>query len=181
VSAPHRLPGDRAPAAAIERMLRVDHAGEYGAVRIYEGQIAVLGSGRAAGVVREMGEQEHRHLAAFEALLPARRVRPTLLQPLWAVAGFALGVATAFLGERAAMACTVAVEDVIDRHYQAQADALAEEDPALRERILAFRDDELAHRDTALANGAEETPGYEALSVAIKAGSRLAIWLSTRF
>jgi 3-demethoxyubiquinol 3-hydroxylase len=180
VSARHRLPGDRAPGDAIARILRVDHAGEFGAVRIYEGQLAVLGRGRAAGAVREMEETERRHLGAFEALLPARRVRPTLLQPLWSVAGFALGAATAFLGEHAAMACTVAVEEVIDEHYRAQAEALADADPALRETILSFRDDELAHRDAALAYGAAETPGYELLAAAIKAGSRLAIWLSTR-
>ena len=167
MNGPHRLPGDCDPADGIARMLRVDHAGEFGAVRIYRGQLAVLGKGRAAGVVREMGEQEQRHLAAFEQLLPARRVRPTLLQPLWSVAGFALGAATALLGERAAMACTVAVEEVIDAHYRTQAEALAEDAPALRATLLEFRDDELMHRDTALAHGAAETPGYEMLSAAI--------------
>jgi ubiquinone biosynthesis monooxygenase Coq7 len=180
VSATHRLPGDPLPGAAVGRMLRVDHAGEYGAVRIYEGQLAVLRRGRAAAAVREMGEQERRHLAAFDELLPARRVRPTLLQPLWSLAGFALGVGTALLGERAAMACTVAVEEVIDRHYEAQAEQLAREEPALCEQILAFRRDELAHRDAALAHGAAETPGYALLTAAIKAGSHVAIWLSTR-
>ena len=180
MSAPPRLPGDRVPAETVARMLRVDHAGEFGAVRIYDGQLAVLGRGRAAGAVREMGAQERRHLGEFAAMLPARRVRPTLLQPLWSVAGFALGAATALLGERAAMACTVAVEDVIDEHYRAQAEALGDDEAALRQTILAFRDDELAHRDAALAHGAEETPGYAVLGAAIRAGSRLAIWLSTR-
>jgi len=112
--------------------------------------------------------------------LHARRVRPTLLSPLWSVAGYALGAATALLGERAAMACTVAVEDTIDEHYRAQAEYLAEEDPALRETILAFRDDELAHREIAIARGAEDALGYDLISVAVKAGSRIAIWLSTR-
>ncbi len=162
-------------------MLRVDHAGEYGATRIYQGQLAVIGKGRAAGAIRRMAEAEERHLARFETLLRERRVRPTLLHPLWSVAGYALGAATALLGERAAMACTVAVEDVIDEHYRDQADRLADADPALRETVLAFRDDELAHRDTALAMGAEETPGYALLSLFVKAGSRLAIRLSTRF
>ena len=107
-------------------------------------------------------------------------MRPTLLQPLWSIAGYALGAATALLGERAAMACTVAVEEVIDEHYGDQANRLTDLDPALRETILAFRADELAHRDQALAMGALETPGYQLISAVVKSGSRLAIWLSTR-
>jgi 3-demethoxyubiquinol 3-hydroxylase len=176
----HRLPGDPLPADDVARMLRVDHAGEYGATRIYEGQLDVLGRGRAAGAIREMAEAEKRHFARFETLLPERRVRPTLLHPLWTVTGYALGAATAVLGARAAMACTVAVEEVIDEHYQRQAERLAGEDPVLKEVILSFRDDELAHRETALAHGAEKAPGYDLISGTVKAGSRLAIWLSTR-
>jgi ubiquinone biosynthesis monooxygenase Coq7 len=176
----HRLPGDREPAEEVARMLRVDHAGEYGATRIYQGQLDVLGAGRQAGVIREMAEAERRHLARFETLLCERRVRPTLLQPLWSVAGYALGAATALLGERAAMACTVAIEEVIDEHYQSQAAYLAEEDPALGETILSFRDDELAHRKIAISHGAEETPAYDLINAVVKTGSRLAIWLSTR-
>ncbi len=178
----HRLPGDPAPADEIGRMLRVDHAGEYGAVRIYEGQLAVLArGGRAAAAIRQMAGAENQHLARFECVLHERRVRPTLLHPLWSIAGYALGAASAILGERAAMACTVAIEEVIDEHYGAQAEYLAAVDPPLRETVLSFRDDELAHRATALAHGAEETPGYEVLTAAIKAGLRMAIWLSTRF
>jgi ubiquinone biosynthesis monooxygenase Coq7 len=177
---PHRLPGDRTPAEEVARMLRVDHAGEFGATRIYEGQLAVLGRSRAAAVIREMGAREQRHLALFEELLRSRRVRPTALHPVWSAAGFALGAATALLGRRAAMACTVAVEEVIDEHYRDQAERLAEAEPALVETILACRADELAHRDTALAEGAAEAPLYEPLTAAIKAASRLAIWLSTR-
>ncbi|MGC2203309.1 MAG: demethoxyubiquinone hydroxylase family protein [Stellaceae bacterium] len=176
----HRLPGDPSPAAEIARMLRVDHAGEYGATRIYQGQLDVLGRSRAATVIRQMAEAENRHLARFESLLRERRVRPTLLHPLWSVAGYALGTATALLGGRAAMACTVAVEEVIDEHYRAQAEKLGEDDPALRETILSFRDDEIAHRDLAMAHGAEETPGYDLISAVVKTGSRIAIWLSTR-
>jgi len=178
---PHRLPGDPIPAAEIARILRVDHAGEYGATRIYQGQLDVLGRGRAAGVIRQMAETEKRHLARFETLLRNRRVRPTLLHPLWSAAGYALGAATALLGERAAMACTVAVEEVIDEHYRAQAERIGEEDPALRETILSFRDDEIAHRDMAVAQGAEDTAGYDLISCVVKTGSRIAIWLSTRF
>jgi ubiquinone biosynthesis monooxygenase Coq7 len=177
---PHRLPGDPTPAVEIARILRVDHAGEYGATRIYQGQLDVLGRGRASGVIRQMAEAEKRHLARFETLLRDRRVRPTLLYPLWSVAGYALGAATALLGERAAMACTVAVEEVIDEHYRAQAERLGDEEPALRETILSFRDDEIAHRDVALAQGAEDTAGYDLISAVVKTGSRIAIWLSTR-
>jgi 3-demethoxyubiquinol 3-hydroxylase len=177
---PRRLPGDRQPAEEIARMLRVDHAGEYGATRIYQGQLDVLGRSRAAGEIRRMAETEKGHLARFEELLHERRVRPTLLYPLWSVAGYALGAATALLGERAAMACTVAIEDVIDEHYRGQAEYLVKENPELRETILSFRDDELAHRKIAIANGAEDTPGYDLISAAVKAGSRIAIWLSSR-
>jgi ubiquinone biosynthesis monooxygenase Coq7 len=161
-------------------MLRVDHAGEFGATRIYEGQLAVRGRGRTAALIREMGEREKHHLALFEELLRTHRVRPTVLHPLWSAAGFALGAATALLGRRAAMACTAAVEEVIDEHYRDQAERLAAAEPALVETILSCRADELAHRDTALAEGATEAPLYEPLTAAIKAASRLAIWLSTR-
>jgi len=176
---PPRLPGDRPPADEIARMLRVDHAGEYGATRIYQGQLDVLGR-RGTGEIRRMAETEKRHLARFEELLHERRVRPTLLHPLWSVAGYALGVATALLGERAALACTVAIEDVIDEHYQKQAEYLTDADPELQRAVLSFRDDELAHRDVALAHGAEDALGYDLISAAVKTGSRIAIWLSTR-
>jgi ubiquinone biosynthesis monooxygenase Coq7 len=161
-------------------MIRVDHAGEYGAARIYAGQLAVLGRSEAAPAIRRMAEQEQRHLAAFDKLVVERRVRPTALSPLWHVAGWALGAATAALGVRAAMACTVAVEEVIDEHYARQIDRLGASEPALAASLTEFRQNEIEHRDTALAEGATEAPGYELLAAAIKAGSRLAIWLSTR-
>jgi ubiquinone biosynthesis monooxygenase Coq7 len=175
-----RLPGDPTREEAIARILRVDQAGEYGAVRIYEGQLAVLGRSPAGDLIRRMAKEEERHLATFNRLLPERRVRPTALTPLWHVAGFALGAATALLGEKAAMACTVAVEEVIDEHYASQSEQLGTEEPALKAVIDEFRQDELVHRVEGLAHGAEETPGYELLRAAIKTGSRLAIWLSTR-
>ena len=177
---PLYLPGDRPPADEIARMVRVDQAGEYGATRIYAGQLAVLRRGRAAGAIREMEEQEQRHLMQFDRLMCERRVRPTALSPLWHIAGYALGAATALLGERAAMACTVAVEEVIDGHYARQAERLGNTDQELTETIEAARADELAHRDTALAHDAVEAPGYELLYAAIKTGARLAIWLSER-
>ena len=176
----HRLPGDPSRAEDVARMIRVDHAGEYGAARIYEGQLAVLGRSASTPVIRRMAEQEQRHLAAFEKLVSSRRVRPTALSPLWHAAGFALGAATALLGERAAMACTVAVEEVIDEHYRRQSEALGEAEPELKAAIDEFRRDELEHRDVALAHGAEDAPAYTALTTAIKSCSRLAIWLSTR-
>ncbi len=174
------LPGDLTPAETLARMIRVDQAGEYGARRIYEGQLAVLGRSPAAATIRKMHEQELAHLETFDRLVAERRVRPTLLQPVWHVAGFALGAATALLGEKAAMACTVAVEEVIDEHYADQAERLGEDEPELKKTIEDFRADELEHRDIGLEHGAEGAPAYPLLSGAIKAGSRLAIWLSER-
>ena len=174
-------PGDLSPEERLARMIRVDHAGEYGARRIYEGQLAILGRGPKAQTLKHMHEQEERHLKCFEALIRERRVRPTVLSPLWHVAGFALGAATAMLGEKSAMACTVAVEEVIDEHYARQAESLGDEEPALKEMIEEFRAEELEHRDTALEEGAEQAPAYALLSAAIKTGSRTAIWLSERF
>lgn len=175
-----RLPGDRAGADTIARMIRVDHAGEYGAARIYDGQLAVLKDSTAARAVRHMAAQEKRHLERFDMLVAERRVRPTALSPLWHFAGYALGAVMAFMGERAAMACTVAVEEVIDEHYRHQLEALGDADTGLAAIVADFRADEIEHRDTALKHGAAEAPGYPVLSAAIKAGSRLAIWLSTR-
>jgi len=175
---PPYLPGEAPPETAA--MIRVDHAGEYGAVRIYDGQLAVLGRGRGRDEIRRMAAQEKEHLAAFDDLVVARRVRPTLLQPLWHAAGFALGAATALLGPRAAMACTVAVEEVIDEHYREQAERLAESDPPLAAQIREFRSDELRHRAAAIEHGATDALGYDLIAAVVKTGSRLAIWLSTR-
>ena len=163
------------------RMLRVDQAGEYGAVRIYAGQMAVMGN-RAphSQEVAAMAAQEADHRARFDALIARRGVRPTLLQPVWHVAGFALGAATALIGPEAAMACTAAIEEEIDRHYTAQLDELGSDDPELGAMIEEFRDDEREHRETALAAGAERAPAYPLLSGAIRMGCRLAIGLSQR-
>jgi len=177
-----RFPGDPGREEMVERMLRVNHAGEYGAVRIYKGQLAVLGEKKGAGpVIRHMLEQEKEHLETFDKLVADRRVRPTAMLPFWHLAGFALGAGTALLGEKAAMACTVAVEEVIDEHYAGQVEHLeGEGEDNLRNTFEKFREDEVAHRDTGLDHGAEGAPGYELLTGAIKAGSRIAIWLSTR-
>src|SRR5690554_2673678 len=157
--------------AAIEEMIRVDHAGEYGAVRIYEGEVAVLGHlpGREDLVAKleHMSKDEEIHLARFNELVNEREVRPTALAPVWHVAGFALGAATALLGEKAAHACTAAVEEVIDEHYKSQVsrlDQMGEEEKPLRDTIEKFRLEEVEHRDEALASGAREAPAYPLLS-----------------
>lgn len=162
-------------------MLRVDQAGEFGATRIYAGQLAVMGDrAPAARAIARMAAQEERHRLLFDALLAERRVRPTLLQPLWDTAGFALGAATALIGPEAAMACTVAVETEIDRHYGEQLDELGDSDPELAAAITEFRAEEAEHRDTALGMGAEQAPAYALLSGAIRLGCRAAIALSKR-
>jgi 3-demethoxyubiquinol 3-hydroxylase len=162
-------------------MLRVNQAGEYGATRIYAGQLAVLRrNSPAAKLIARMAGQEQAHLARFNGLMSRRGVRPTLLQPLWHGAGFALGAATALISEEAAMACTEAVETEIDRHYGAQLADLGDEDPELAADIEAFRADELEHRDVAREAGAAQAPAYPLLTAAIRAGCRLAIGLSKR-
>ena len=167
--------------AKSERMLRVDQAGEYGATRIYAGQLAVMGD-RAplAGDIRHMAEQEAEHRASFDALMARRGVRPTLLQPVWDVAGFALGAATALIGPKAAMACTAAVETEIEAHYTAQLDELGDSDPELSGMIERFRDDEREHHASAIASGAEQAIGYPLLSGIIRLGCRVAIRVSER-
>ena len=172
-------PGDRRPDAAA--MLRVNQAGEYGATRIYAGQLAVLRrNSHASKLIARMAAQEQRHLDRFNALMAERRVRPTALQPVWNVAGFALGAATALLSEQAAMACTEAVETEIDRHYGAQLVELGDSDPELSADIARFQAEELEHRDTARAHGSVNAPAYPILTAAIRAGCRLAIGLSKR-
>jgi ubiquinone biosynthesis monooxygenase Coq7 len=161
-------------------MIRVDHAGEYGAARIYAGQLAVLGRSGSGDTLRQMQAQEQEHLDGFAEMVVRRRVRPTALLPFWHVVGFALGAATAAMGERTAMACTVAVEEAIDAHYAGQIAALDESEAELRATIARYRDDELHHRDVALAHGARQAPGYRLLTAAIKAGCRMAIAVSER-
>ncbi|WP_338467342.1 demethoxyubiquinone hydroxylase family protein [Novosphingobium sp. ZN18A2] len=164
-----------------DAMLRVDQAGEYGATRIYAGQLAVMGD-RAphSAEVAAMAAQEAGHREKFDALIAERGVRPTALQPFWSVAGYALGAATALIGPEAAMACTAAIETEIDRHYTQQLDELGDDDPELGSMIAQFRDDEREHRDAALAAGAERAPAYPLLSGAIRLGCRLAIRLSEK-
>jgi len=172
-------PGDRRETR--HAMIRVDQAGEYGATRIYAGQLAVMGDRTpAARTIAGMANQEERHRAFFDAMTVARGVRPTALQPFWDVAGFALGAATAAIGPEAAMACTAAIETEIDLHYQQQLEALGDGDPELSEAVARFRDEEIEHRDTAIASGAENSFGYPVLFGLIRFGCRAAIALSKR-
>ncbi|MFZ1742755.1 MAG: demethoxyubiquinone hydroxylase family protein [Pontixanthobacter sp.] len=166
-----------------DRMIRVDQAGEFGATRIYKGQLAVMGNRHPLSPeIAAMAAQEEAHRTKFDALMARRGVRPTILQPFWSAAGYALGAGTALLGPEAAMACTAAVETEIDKHYSDQLDALEAEgaDPELSAMIADFREDEREHRETALAAGAEKAPAYPLLTGVIRLGCRAAIKLAER-
>ena len=176
-------PGDRplASNAATNSMIRVDQAGEYGATRIYAGQLAIMGTRTAAArKIAGMALQEERHRAFFDRLMAERGVRPTILQPFWSAAGFALGAVTAVIGPEAAMACTAAVETEIDKHYEDQLQSLGDSDPELSIAIADFQAEEVEHRETALASGAEQAPGYPLMSAAIRLGCRVAIAAAKR-
>lgn len=168
----------------VHRMLRVDHAGEYGANRIYAGQMAVLGRSKTGPFIQEMWDQEKKHLEKFNEILAENRVRPTALLPFWNIAGFVLGASSALLGKEGAMACTVAVEESITEHYNSQIRTLMEKDPEryteLLQVIKEFRDDEMEHHDTGLAHDAENVPGYWLLKNAIQLGCKAAIYVSQR-
>ena len=162
-------------------MIRVDQAGEFGATRIYAGQLAVMGNRTpAAREIAAMAAQEERHRKRFDAMIVERRVRPTLLAPVWNVAGYGLGVVTALMGPAAAMACTAAVETEIDRHYGAQLVTLGDRDPELSDAIADFRAEEVEHKATAIEHGAEGAFAYPLFSAIIRAGCRAAIAVSTR-
>lgn len=185
----HTLPGDLTKDQIIERMIRVNQAGEYGAKRIYAGQLAVLKGKPSEPVIQHMADQEQPHLDYFDSEISARGIRPTALQPVWHVGGWLLGAATAVMGEKAAMACTAAVESVIDEHYKQQSDYLEKhlhESPAradekkLKDTIDQFRAEEAEHHDTAMEHGATDAVGYPLLSQAIRCKTKLAIWLSER-
>ncbi|MBN8530265.1 MAG: demethoxyubiquinone hydroxylase family protein [Alphaproteobacteria bacterium] len=171
----NRLLAGETEVERLRRLVRVNHAGEFGAARIYDGQLAVLTDQE----IRHMREQEQVHLEAFERRMKETGTRPTVLLPVWRVAGYALGWLTARMSRNAAMACTVAVESVIDRHYAEQIARV--ENGELKEELERFRAEEMEHHDTALEAGAEEARGYQVLNRLIQPGSRLAIWLSTRW
>ncbi|XP_076869772.1 NADPH-dependent 3-demethoxyubiquinone 3-hydroxylase, mitochondrial [Brachyhypopomus gauderio] len=177
-------PRDQEEKAMLDSMMRVDHAGEYGANRIYAGQMAVMGRTQSGPLIQYMWDQEKMHLQKFNEILGEHRVRPTVMLPLWNIAGFLLGASTALLGKEGAMACTVAVEESISEHYNSQIRTLMEADPEryteLLQLIKEFRDDELEHQDTGLENDAESVPGYFLLKTLIQAGCKAAIYISQR-
>ena len=168
----------------IAEMLRVDHAGEYGAVAIYRGQQAVFArNAKTKGIAAQLAQmeaEEQKHLDAFDNLLVERAVRPTAMTPIWNVAGYGLGVVTALMGEKAAHACTEAVETVIEQHYGAQVDEIKDEEPELAATFAQFREDELHHRDIAIEGGAKEAPAYALLSRFIQAGCHAAIKITEK-
>lgn len=170
--------------ALLDAMLRVDHAGEYGANRIYAGQMAVLGRTQSGQLIQHMWDQEKKHLQKFNEILAENRVRPTALLPIWNITGFMLGASTALLGKAGAMACTVAVEESISEHYNSQIRALMELDPEryreLLQIIKQFRDEEMEHHDTGLDQEAESLPGYQLVKTAIQIGCKAAIYISER-
>jgi|TARA_E500000081_G_C6139478_1_gene359258 ubiquinone biosynthesis monooxygenase Coq7 len=169
----------------LKEMLRVDHAGELGAVRIYDGQLAGLAfhpkSASTKRQIRHMHQQEKEHLAEFNQTLPARNVRPTALQPFWHVAGGSLGFATAILGEKFAHACTAAVETVIDHHYEEQIQLVRKEgDHKLADTLKKFQAEEVEHKDLAISQGAEDIPFYGMFRQVVELGCRTAIRLSEK-
>ena len=178
------LPGEGARRRRLEEMIRVDHAGEYGAVQIYRGQRAVFdrigAKAHAAGVIAELEAGEKAHLETFDRMIAERGVRPTLMAPIWRVAGFGLGAVTALMGEQAAHACMEAVEEVIERHYADQIEALGDTEPAFAATIAEFRDDEMGHKQTAIDQGARDAPGYDMLSAMVRFGCRMAIRISEK-
>jgi|TARA_A100001037_G_scaffold48757_1_gene40633 ubiquinone biosynthesis monooxygenase Coq7 len=165
----------------LDEIIRVDHAGEYGATRIYDGQIAVFGKDSKIGkTIQHMADQEQEHIEKFNELLIEKRVRPTALLPLWNIAGFALGAGTALMGEKAAMACTVAVEKVIGEHYREQQDLLEDDEKELKKTIAKFEKDELEHHDIGLEHDAENAPGYKVMTKVIEIGCKAAIAISKK-
>lgn len=180
------LPGDKNTTPRdrdIASMIRVNHAGEYGAKRIYEGQLSVFKDNpKMRKLIQHMAEQEREHLEFFEKEIIRRGVRPTALHPLWHVTGYALGRATALMGPEAAMACTVAVETAISEHYGQQLEVLAgnKNEKKLRAAIKKFKEEEEEHHDIGLKHHAEKAPAYPLLSKLIEKGTRLAVKVAKR-
>ena len=165
----------------LDKILRVDHAGEVGAAKIYEGQLKVLGKTDVGPMIQHMKDQEKEHLDTFHDLLNEHEVRPTVMLPIWNLAGYGLGVISAAMGKKAAMACTIAVEEVIGKHYEKQADQLTEKKyQSLKKKLLKFRDDELEHKDIAIEHDGLETPGYKLLKFVIQSGCKAAIKISEK-
>ena len=168
----------------LEEIIRVDHAGERGAIKIYEGQLLALKTIKKdndlLGKIENMKEQEKVHLKYFENEIQKRNIKPTYFLPLWDLAGVALGFGTAIMGKKAAMLCTASVEEVIDEHYASQINNLGNDENDLKEKIIQFRSDELDHKDMAYEEGATKEGLYSFLDKLIKTGSKLAIKISKK-
>lgn len=166
----------------IDRIIRVDHAGEYGAQRIYEGQMRALKDSDVYETIKEMHEQEKKHLNFFENEMRIRKVRPTVMFPFWHIGGYAMGFVTGIMGKKAAMACTVAVEEVIGEHYEGQENALAlyKDEQQLTETIKEFKEEELEHKEIGEEHDAGDAPFYPFIYSAVRTITKLAVKISER-
>ena len=168
----------------VEEFIRVDHAGERGAIKIYEGQLLALNTfvknEELKKTVEEMKQHEKEHCDYFEDEIKKRNIKPTKFLPLWDLLGVGLGFGSTLLGKKAAMLCTASVEEVIDKHYQNQIDQLMLDENDLKEKIKKFRDDELHHKNIAYENGASKKGLYSILDKIIKTGSKIAINISEK-
>ena len=168
----------------LEEFIRVDHAGERGAIKIYEGQLlalnTILKDESLKETILEMREHEREHCEFFENEIKKRNIKPTKLLPLWDLLGVGLGFGTTILGKKAAMLCTASVEEVIDKHYQDQINQLKDDEKELKKKIIKFREDELHHKDIAYEKGASKKGVYSILDKVIKAGSKIAINISEK-
>ena len=168
----------------LEEIIRVDHAGERGAIKIYEGQLLALKTikqdNNLKDKIEEMKEQEKEHLEYFEKEIQKRKIKPTYLLPLWDVMGVALGFGTAILGKKAAMLCTASVEEVIEDHYQNQLKKLGNDEMDLKAKIEKFKEEEVNHKNIAYESGATNKGLYSIMDKVIRAGSRIAITISEK-
>ena len=168
----------------LEEFIRVDHAGERGAIKIYEGQLlalnTILKDESLKETILEMREHEREHCEFFENEIKKRNIKPTKLLPLWDLLGVGLGFGTTILGKKAAMLCTASVEEVIDKHYQDQINQLKDDEKEIKKKIIKFREDELHHKDIAYEKGASKKGVYSILDKVIKAGSKIAINISEK-
>ena len=168
----------------IEEFLRVDHAGERGAIKIYEGQLLALNTlvkdDKLKKMIEEMKNHEKEHLDFFNKEIKKRNIKPTKLLPLWDLLGVSLGFGSAMMGKKATMLCTASVEEVIDGHYQNQLNQLNSDEKILKEKIKKFRDDEIHHKNIAYDNGASKEGLYSILDKIIKTGSKVAISISEK-
>ena len=168
----------------LEEIIRVDHAGERGAIKIYEGQLlalkTIMKNDKLKDKIEEMKVHEQEHADFFEKEIKKRKIKPTKFLPLWDLLGIGLGFGSTILGNKAAMLCTASVEEVIDQHYQDQINKIGEDEKTLKNKIRKFREDELHHKDIAYENGASKEGLYSILDKLIKTSSRIAITISEK-